>query len=64
MHQFYLDIRARVNFADPEDSPILRKPSGHHHGGGLISGFDLNTPGGRYYYDIFLEWIMNGAPEY
>jgi mono/diheme cytochrome c family protein len=63
MHQFYLDIRARVNFADPEDSRILRKPSNHHHGGGLVPGFDLATPGGRYYYDIFLEWIMNGAPE-
>lgn len=60
LHQFYLDIRARVNFADPADSLILRKPSGFHHGGGQPTGFggtDLT------YYNIFLEWIMNGAPE-
>ncbi len=63
LHQFYLDIRARVDFADPESSRLLRNPSGNHHGGGLVSGFDLVTPGGRYYYDIFLEWILNGAPE-
>lgn len=64
MHQFYLDIRARINFSDPEDSLILRKPTGHHHGGGQVDGFGASTTDGMRYYNIFLEWIMNGAPEY
>ena len=64
MHQFYLDIRARINFTDPEDSLILRKPSGYHHGGGQVDGFGATTADGTRYYNIFLEWIMNGAPEY
>lgn len=63
MHQFYLDIRARVNFADPADSLILRKPSGNHHGGMLVNGFGDSTADGRRYYDIVLNWILNGAPE-
>lgn len=63
-HQFYLDIRARINFADPEDSLILRKPSGYHHGGGQVDGFGATTTDGMRYYNMFLEWILNGAPEY
>ena len=66
VHQFYLDMRARLNFTDVEASFLLRRPSGHHHPGGLIPNFDSNiTPGsaGRGAYDIFLNWILNGAPE-
>ena len=45
---------------------LLRKPSGNHHGGGLVTGFNAAlTPGavGREDYDKILGWIMNGAPE-
>jgi len=66
LHQFYLDIRARINFTDIESSRILFRPSGHHHPGALITNFDTSvTPGssGRGAYDIFLNWILNGAPE-
>lgn len=66
LHQFYLDVRARVNFTDIEASRILFRPSGHHHPGGLRPNFDTSvTPGsaGRGAYDIFLNWILHGAPE-
>ena len=65
-HQFYLDVRARINFTDVESSRLLFRPSGHHHPGDLIANFDTSvTPGnaGRGAYDIFLNWILNGAPE-
>jgi hypothetical protein len=65
-HQFYLDIRARLNFADVEASRLLQRPSGHHHPGGLRPNFDNSlAPGnaGRGAYDIVLNWILNGAPE-
>jgi len=65
VHQFYLDIRARLNFTDVEASFLLRRPSGHHHPGGLLDGFDVNnqTTGNRVHYDTILNWIVNGAPE-
>lgn len=62
----YAEVRGRVNFDDPADSPLLNKPAGKHHGGGLQSGFDTTlTPGalGRASYDLFLNWILNGAPQ-
>jgi len=51
----------------------LLKPSGHHHGGGMLSGFgdipnkmsaEKLLPGDvkRKDYDILLNWILNGAP--
>jgi len=43
----------------------LRKPSGNHHGGGQLGGFDATVlPGdpARVNYDLFLNWILNGAP--
>lgn len=30
---FYKELRGRVNLSDPSASPLLRKPTGHHHGG-------------------------------
>lgn len=33
---FYSELRGRINFTDVAASPLLRKPSGHHHGGGLV----------------------------
>jgi hypothetical protein len=57
-------IRSRINFTDIVASPLLRKPSGSHHGDGLQNGFDATRPAGntdRQDYDLFLNWILNGA---
>jgi mono/diheme cytochrome c family protein len=62
---FYEEVRSRVNFTDLAASPLLRKPSNNHHGGHLIVGFDTSkAPGApeRARYDLFLNWILNGAP--
>jgi hypothetical protein len=62
---FYAELRGRINFSDVEASPLLRKPSGNHHRGGRGAGFDASlAPGqaGRANYDLFLNWILNGAP--
>lgn len=63
---FYQEVRSRINFTDVEASPLLRKPSGNHHGGKLIAGFDTTHPAGdpaRLRYDLFANWILNGAPQ-
>jgi mono/diheme cytochrome c family protein len=62
----YKEVRGRVNFTDIVASPLLRKPSNNHHNGGLQTGFDTSLPPGdpgRANYDLFVNWIMNGAPE-
>lgn len=61
IHDLYLRVRNRINFDKPELSPLLLKPSGNHHYGGLRTGFDL--AGDHSNYDLFLNWIMNGARE-
>jgi hypothetical protein len=63
---FYADVRSRVNFADIVASPLLTKPSGSHHFGSLVQGFDASLDPGvadRERYDLFLNWILNGAKE-
>jgi hypothetical protein len=63
---FYAEVRSRINFQEIVASPLLRKPSGHHHFGGLGLGFDSRlAPGqpGRAKYDLFLNWALNGAPQ-
>ncbi len=63
---FYAEVRSRINFTDIAASPLLRKPAGHHHGGNVQVGFnDTLAPGssGRSNYDLFLSWILNGAPQ-
>ncbi len=65
---FYKELRGRINFTDIVASPLLRKPSGHNHYGGLRTGFntDASLPPGhvdRANYDLFLNWILNGAPQ-
>jgi len=63
---FYSEVRGRINFTDIAGSPLLRKPSGNHHGGGLRPGFDTSAAPGqaaRANYDLFLNWILNGAPQ-
>ena len=62
----YADVRGRINFTEVGASNLLRKPSGNHHGGALQAGFDTTlAPGeaGRANYDLFLNWILNGAPQ-
>lgn len=64
---FYTEVRGRINFTDIAASPLLRKPSGQHHAGGGGTGtFAATTlaPGaaGRANYDVFLNWILDGAP--
>ncbi len=55
---------ARVNLRDPETSLILRKPSGNHHNGLLIGGFDLDGASTDHLaYDMFYTWIIEGAPQ-
>ncbi|HLP99080.1 MAG TPA: hypothetical protein VK149_11585 [Sideroxyarcus sp.] len=62
----YAEVRGRINFEDAVDSQLLLKPSGKHHEGGLQAGFNATlAPGavGRANYDLFLNWILNGAPQ-
>jgi hypothetical protein len=62
---FYAEVRSRINFTDIAASPLLRKPSGHHHGGSMRDGFDAGLPPGapeRASFDLFQNWILNGAP--
>jgi mono/diheme cytochrome c family protein len=62
---FYTEVRGRINFTDLAASPILRKPSGNHHNGLTQPGFDTSVAPGqpaRANYDLFLNWILNGAP--
>ena len=72
---FYLALRGRANFTDIAASPLLRKPTGHHHGGGQVldfnntsacvapcSGFATLGDWYRAQYNTFVNWIVNGAP--
>ncbi len=62
---FYTELRGRINFTDIASSALLCKPSGHHHGGGFRAGFNSAAAPGqpeRANYDLFLNWILNGAP--
>jgi hypothetical protein len=63
---FYAEVRSRINFTDIAASPLLRKPSGNHHAGLLVAGFDATKPPGdpaRALYDRFAAWALNGAPQ-
>ena len=63
---FYTDVRGRINFTEIAASPLLRKPSGNHHGGLKQPGFDTTAAPGdpaRANYDLFLNWILAGAPQ-
>ena len=62
----YTEIIGRINFTDIVSSPLLRKPSGNHHSGGVLAGFDTtklpgDPSGARANYDLFVNWILNGA---
>lgn len=63
---YYAEVRSRINFTDIAASPLLRKPSGHDHGGKIQPGFDTSAAPGspeRAKYDLFLNWILAGAPQ-
>lgn len=64
-NDLYTEVRARVDLMDPENSRLLLKPTGHHHNGGVRPGFDLEgaVDGDRSNYDLFLNWILEGARE-
>ncbi|NQD36669.1 hypothetical protein HPT27_06500 [Permianibacter sp. IMCC34836] len=55
----YRDVLARINFADPENSRLLRKPTSVRHGGGMQ--IDRSTDEGRATYNTLLNWIREGA---
>lgn len=65
----YERVRGMVNLTDVVASPLLRKPSNNHHGGGQVGGFNTgaplvtNPPGNplRSDYDLFLNWALAGA---
>ena len=72
---FYKALRGRANLTDVIASPLLRKPTGHHHNGGHVFDFNNTTPCtapcsgfatyGDFYraqYNTFVNWIVNGAP--
>ncbi|MGZ8251178.1 MAG: hypothetical protein ACXW1P_02445 [Methylophilaceae bacterium] len=75
--EFLNTVRSRINFTDVSASPLLRKPSNNHHGGSLVTGFGVFNPPGnntkidsvpvgdatRVNYDLFVSWIMAGAPQ-
>ncbi len=61
---FYAEVRGRVNFTGVANSPMLTKPSGRRHS--KLPGFDTTKPAGhadRKDYDLFLNWMLNGAPQ-
>jgi len=63
---FYAEVRSRINFVEIAASPLLAKPAGEHHFGRLGEGYDkalAPEQPGRAKYDLFLNWILNGAPQ-
>lgn len=56
----YLDVMARVDLDEPENSILLRKPTREQHGGGIV--LDLDNPGHYESYQTIINWIRNGAP--
>jgi len=63
--EFHREVLARVDFADPEASLLLTKPSGKRHFGGVqavMAGFDLDDVNTRGNCDMLLNWILAGGP--
>ncbi|NOX43228.1 MAG: tandem-95 repeat protein [Gammaproteobacteria bacterium] len=57
LHDNVIDF---VSLDDAINSPILTKPSGNHHGGGTIPGFNTTTAKN---YRLMLRWILEGAAD-
>jgi hypothetical protein len=60
LRTLYDNVIDFVDLNDPVHSPILQKPSGAHHAGGTISGFESPT---SEKYQLVLRWILEGAPD-
>lgn len=74
----YNEVLGRIEPKDVRASLLLRHPAGYNHAGGVQEGFgtpgsavgapgvtaDQYAPGdpARSAYDMFLNWILNGAP--
>ena len=56
----YSNVINYVNTDDPINSSILTKPSGQHHGGGTIPGFETTVSED---YQTILNWILEGAAD-
>ncbi len=56
----YQDVRARVDFNDPDNSILIRKPTRLQHGGGVR--LDLSSQLGESVYSLFMDWIAHGTP--
>ena len=56
----YQEVKTRVNFVKPEDSPLLMKPTQIQHGGGVL--INRSNEAGELTYQTLLNWIVNGAP--
>lgn len=56
----YREVLSRINFTDITASPLLRKPSGHHHNGSAV--IDTSTAAGLRNYSKLYHWILAGAP--
>lgn len=72
---FYTEVVGRINFADLAASPLLRRPAGYDHPGGIQPGFGIGASGihaddpqlapgdsNRAFFDMFVNWVLNGAP--
>lgn len=57
--KLYRRVMERVDLKDPENSRLLRRPTSHTHGGGLV--IDTSTPQGESDYNTILNWIREGA---
>jgi hypothetical protein len=63
---FYTDVRGRINFTDLMRALCCASLPATTMEGGLRPGFDTSAlPGNaaRVNYDLFLNWILNGAPQ-
>ncbi|NNF60476.1 MAG: hypothetical protein HKN06_04005 [Gammaproteobacteria bacterium] len=56
----FQNVLERVNFRDPENSPLLHKPTKLQHGGGIA--LDRANSQDNDNYITLLNWIRNGAP--
>ena len=56
----YRDVKARIDFNEPDNSIFIRKPTRLQHGGGIR--IDLTTAQGKQVYSTIMDWIIHGAP--
>lgn len=59
--ELYHHVLERVNLKYVERSRFLRKPTGHHHFGGLQPGYDITAD--KTHFNTVLNWINEGARE-